>query len=456
MGQNKHLILIMPKKPNISSEKLKENIIFTHTTCVLPPGGIMTPGSYAPESRIKTQPARFSLHWYMQGLTPPHALWSDKNKPYFIAEPARHLRDSFYGGNVEDCFSLGPYRLSEESVIYVPEVDFLNAQSILYPGYAGRLVSYNSRDEVAVLLAEFIAKHCAPTFKLEIPPNQTIDIETPVVAALALINDPSMSKQNKAAILAAQKKKTSTVTLTIDAHPRDVNVIFNGEHIKSQQFLSSWIKEGFVFCLHSESDFDALSETFLNISCLALDDGSTRAVMEFESAVKLLRTLIAEVYQTLKDKNFPKQVIESYEQIFCLDIESFLLPAFQELAAERIATEVKMQKLMEAYSQLTTYTALRTPENPPAYEAEPLERHVLLYDLAEKSRSQLQVWNAYKHGGKDACLVDAVAEVPSKGEQESIRRSLQQFGIFSYVREARQIIVPDINTPGVARAIQNC
>ena len=121
---------------------------FVHLTNIFPKDGVLQPGAtYYDDTPIPNHrgiPARSTLHFSWNHVLRPGA-HSDKslhNRKYIVLEKAKHVGDQFSGGYHEDVLIVGPYTLSEESMIFVPhgEVEEIRSTN---RGFKGVLVDYD-------------------------------------------------------------------------------------------------------------------------------------------------------------------------------------------------------------------------------------------------------------------------------------------------------------------------
>lgn len=434
--------------PNPTASALDNNIFFTHTTSVIPLGGIMIPGrnllGATEDSEPPVPPDRFTLHWYPQDLIEAHSGWSNENDSYYIIEPAKCVKAELYGGYAEDFMTLGRHTLSEESVILVPFQRMEEAIQALYPGFKGRLSFYTNRKDAKSQLVEHIASK-TQDFKFHLPPNQEQTIQVSLQLLIDSLNSSSVAEQQKyqKVIKEALAKTPRPEAVAIDTYvlPKDLIAEFNGKVVNAKEFFSAWEREGLYFGAHEGSLFQQLEGTSVFLMQLVFSHATTKQV---EEEIQKLTTTVKNIKKTLVDRKFPAEIKEYFEQKIEIDLLGYWVPKLKDLL--RCPYEVQTDQLIQMSSQ-TTVLSLKQIQRRPDYETTPLTSQSTAIALSNYSGS---FFAAYKR--REGMLVDARATLPSEQEAKALQGKLKGAGIHSYFREC-EVVVPDINTPMVANAV---
>jgi len=451
--------------PKLSAEQLFNTVCFTHTTCILPFGGVMTPGSKGVTGtmhpRLPIDPSRFTLHWFPHGLVKPHHNWiATPDQRFFIVEPSRYLQSSFYGGYGEDFISLGQHQLSEEAAIFAPNEDMLSVITQLYPGYKGQLYFYSTREEAHQLVANFIAKK-SPDHQLTILPIEKVNVSIDLNELIRRVSVFEKSGQyysedmqyyqvkSLIAEAASRTPRPKEVTLEYEASFTELKVMHNGNQVSASDFFSSWgEKAGFFYGLHASSPFAKLEKMIRHCLTMAF---STPPEPIHESKIGEAMALVDVIQAFLQARKYPREILDYFEQKIKIDLLMYWLPTLIKLSRSAEPAVAKIEHLVDMTSS-STILSMRQIKKTPEYETSIIEKQVTAQLMTEYTGT---FFRAHKRVG--GALVDALTaeSIKDKDARKHLQCALKKIGIPSYFTQEDRLVVPDINTSMVARAARN-
>jgi hypothetical protein len=172
-------------------EEMRKKLMMVHITDVLPEEGIMVPGKLKylgePDSskiqetvELSKQFPRvsFTLHWSGGAAVKDHEknnlgqynTWSTRK--YAIIEPYKNVEEELLDGYMEDFFTGGPHKLSDEAIILVPQSE---SKEILkqYPKLKKHFITYSPEKTNVAQAANFYIKKNGFWF-IDVPQQQII------------------------------------------------------------------------------------------------------------------------------------------------------------------------------------------------------------------------------------------------------------------------------------------
>lgn len=447
--------------PTLSSDTLFDSLLFTHITSILPLAGLMTPGSRGvpgtSHPRLPITPARFTLHWFPQGLVLPHLSWtSTPEDRFYIIEPAQQLKSKFFGGYAEDFITLGQHQLSDEAVIFAPADESESVLHALNPGYKGQLVLYSNREEAHQMVAKFIAEK-KPHFKISIPPAQkvTIQIELDVLIKNfqhmdQSLYDPRGQVANYLTSLikeaCSKTPRPKMVTMEDDVDINEIVAIYNECEVNARDLFRSWETEGFYYGLHEGTLFQRLEMKVLQCVRMSFNE-PTSPIPETEFFE--VEQLVKEIRHLLQQRNYPREVIDYFEQKIVIDLLEYWLPTLIKISRSSEPAETKLDHLVDMTSRATVLS-IQQIQTTPKYD-EKIERQPTVQLISQFTGT---FFSAYKRS--QGLLVDALSrdDQMDPTSRQQVQQSLKKAGIPSYLKKDGSVVVPDINTPMIGNAVR--
>lgn len=354
----------------------------THTTSTLPRDGVMVPGRRADQASHARSAypglARMTLHWYVQGFLPEHESWKapSDEETYYIVERASNLYDELYGGYIEDYMSVGPHKLSKESLVLVPEAKLEEARLCLGPSFEGALLTYKSKEDANRILRRHI-KNNTDDFDLSFEPNQKIKITKPLKDWIRIVSAYPDKGGDFDLIRRAIQNAQATqpvpaqVELMLEQDPEDLMASFNGSPVNARDFFSAWEKDGLYFGQHSGSIFCVLEEDMKEIYMLAIrlslgdaeraalkklgatvrDSGSSRVdkMKHFERLINKLSQDIELIKSALERPGIHKRVTGYVNEVSELLLNQWV-PELRNIAGANIGNFEKIIERLTLFS----------------------------------------------------------------------------------------------------------
>jgi hypothetical protein len=476
-----------------TAQELNENIYFVHLTEILPPNGTMIPGNVVLDDSgqvslqkhqdfLKHVPnLRMSIHWFTNDLVTPHENYKFTGK-YVIIERAKFLRPQLYGGYAEDFFCIGPYRLSAEAVIFVPEDEIAQAK-IELDGFKGKIISYSKSQSLKMLVKEWVNQNS--TWQITIPENQTI-IRT-ASTEVALSKFASLSQQMRLSILdekakrlfqlAKEAKKDGAAKFKFedDCLAKELVLHCNNKQYLVEDFFRAWYAERVYYGEHRQSifgefevfaekltaplrmaylnpDFDSLEEVGLPDGTLVIPNAKSVPLL-----VNNVRESLAKIEAELIKCNMPAQVLSYFEDEWKTNFAFYWLALFEEDILDHKNGRPRIWNDTAALNARVALIRDNVISHPNRYSSLPLGYQSTAALLSDKLGITFSAMQQDK-----SSYVDAVAEFPRDNDDESeekfsrVHKHLRTQNIpFVFFRDDQttRLIVPKVNTREIAQAV---
>ncbi|NNM44375.1 MAG: hypothetical protein HKM07_08570 [Chlamydiae bacterium] len=303
-------------KANRKPDSSITNLYLCHATRFLPREGIIHPrmkfnGNTTP-GLIPTIERVFSIfrptvHFSVNSIASAHSAYAQASKPRFIIiDKLTNALDSISGGYLEDMFCIGPYRISNEATILIPESSKMDSElqdKIKKLNGRVEIVYYNGSEQLA--FENWIqGKNAHPIKAVQSDPN------IPNFVCL-LGNDRYISSQS----LMQEIKKTFC---THDTSPtaQIEEQICTGEIYSIPPFLESVKTHSLEVIVRSIIEYvDVASKVY------ELSAKQRRFIRSYEEAILLAVKIISKAknnVQLLQDLDFHNELIMHYDKKFDL------------------------------------------------------------------------------------------------------------------------------------------
>jgi hypothetical protein len=250
-------------------DEMRKKLMMVHITNVIPLDGIMVPGAihFKPnESSIeenlkysKNLPrTRVTLHWCAGGAVEDHetkgnpTVWSKLK--YAIIEPFKNVEEELLGGYMEDFFTDGTHKLSDDAIILVPQNEG-NKIVKQYPTLKKHFIAYNPEKTNVAKAANFYIKNKG-FWSINVPQNQieetTLEIKNidELTKYSAYLNKENLSKF----LLDLMQNKTVKVPVKSLVKPKKMEIKVDGYKFEAGTFFKNLIEERKLeFSLYSQS-----------------------------------------------------------------------------------------------------------------------------------------------------------------------------------------------------------
>ncbi|MBI2707641.1 MAG: hypothetical protein HYX35_04950 [Proteobacteria bacterium] len=296
-------------------EDLVRNTYGVHLTHVCPQNGLMIPGSlfslkktpqkheeHSGEKTRKKEDAsssssellsleerlqlakvtpkyRFTLHWSLSGVAEDHDFSTETGEvfkldrasyPFAILEPLKYLLPESYGGHDQDWITVGPHKLSSDSVLLVEVSHVKDAAS-----FPGKIVLFNSAAqslETSVIetlqkLNSFVLKRDIPISDYDVDitlenVEKMVDLDSPTLASFF---KPTENKAQRIHKLKRRVKEERGQKWRITRYNEDnIPLTVNGDMCfnSPKEFYTSLVESGYFWGKHQFTYF-AKFEGFL-------------------------------------------------------------------------------------------------------------------------------------------------------------------------------------------------
>lgn len=264
------------------AHQLDEKIWFSHYTSILPTqNGVMLPGNLISnlesqglsplalhQRTLKVIPSiRMTIHWYPQALVIPHISYKPiENTNFVIIERAAYLKSRLFGGYSEDFWIVGPYQLSRESIILVPESKINEAKKTL-KGFRGELRTYKESDNLEQVVTDIIQKKSNLSIKVE--PNQKYTEDYSASELLEIIHanpgDPEC-KQYEEPAKKALAQGIDSIEIELPCPADKIKITVNEKTtMLNHDFYSGWYAQRLYNKFHAQSIFFDLEKAIKEI-----------------------------------------------------------------------------------------------------------------------------------------------------------------------------------------------
>ncbi len=222
---------------------------------------------------------RFTLHWALSGVAEDHDFFNEEgethnvnraSRPFAILEPLQHLLPESYGGHDQDWITVGPHKLSSDSILLTAasnKKDFCD--------FPGKVIFFDSTTQsLEETVVRTLKERKSFGLKRDIPVSdydvditlenveKMVDVDSPTLASFF---NPTENRKQRISKLKEKIMKEKNQKFTITRYnENNIPLTVDGDkHFNSpKEFYASLIKEGYFWGKHANTYF-AKFEDFL-------------------------------------------------------------------------------------------------------------------------------------------------------------------------------------------------